>query len=529
MDDKNQMIMQILRDIETEYNVVIIFAVCVGSRASGIHIETSDYDIRFVFVTKDQIKYTLKKNLGTITKFSKDAKYDCQGWDIMKTIELMQQSNSSLVEWLQSPLILIDRFDFRSNSLKIIKQMHTHVSLMYHYYHMAKRNWSDWITDQTDIIFKKYFQIIIPTASLHYIMNEYDKHPDESLQIILNLEELLSKICHDMPEQTYSDILHLIDMKRQSSNTETIKPIQSIHDWFNFQMNRFNEKTSDEKQPDIRLQGIIKLHNKLKNETDKIIAITKVAHHTARSNYLSGISTAMQLLFLIKNPSHSMSDIPQKLIDLINAIDIDDKIKNEIIVLEKSNNETELDCDNITGVNFGHIYNHFIKSGFDFLGKEINSTDDNIYTQLNLSQEMIDGIIASQTKPKRNDIVEFVLKNFINTLWILANNDESSTNIPKDIINKGDKTKTIPNELITLVKSIIAKLKFKTVSESNSVINEWLLSICKSSEPIVNNVRRMVAEIDKINTENRYKKSLVKVSEDQFDNIVIDIIKQIHG
>ena len=48
----------LLESISQENNIKIIFASECGSRAYGLSSNTSDYDIRFIYVHKDKSKYS---------------------------------------------------------------------------------------------------------------------------------------------------------------------------------------------------------------------------------------------------------------------------------------------------------------------------------------------------------------------------------------------------------------------------------------------------------------------------------------
>lgn len=102
--------------------------------------------------------------------------------DILKTIGHLKESNPNILEWLYSPVIYINKYEFKEKCLNIVNKMHTHMSLMYHYYNMAKRNNSDLIEGNDVVINKKYFYVIRPATTLLYIMEKYTSFPDESFE-----------------------------------------------------------------------------------------------------------------------------------------------------------------------------------------------------------------------------------------------------------------------------------------------------------------------------------------------------------
>ena len=84
-------IIKILKDMEMENNMEILYAVESGSRAWGFDNEESDYDIRFIFKRPLKNYISLKNQKETIELMKGD--YDIVGWDIKKTLKLHYKDN----------------------------------------------------------------------------------------------------------------------------------------------------------------------------------------------------------------------------------------------------------------------------------------------------------------------------------------------------------------------------------------------------------------------------------------------------
>src|SRR5574337_738957 len=99
---------EMLSAIEKEYGITVVYAVETGSRMWGFASESSDYDIRFIFVQKQERYLTIGEPLQVITKI--DGIFDLQGFDIIKATKLISQSNPSIIEWIlpQTPHIYKD-------------------------------------------------------------------------------------------------------------------------------------------------------------------------------------------------------------------------------------------------------------------------------------------------------------------------------------------------------------------------------------------------------------------------------------
>ncbi|WP_314243745.1 nucleotidyltransferase domain-containing protein [Empedobacter tilapiae] len=92
-----------LKEIEDKYNIEILFAVESGSRAWGFPSTDSDYDVRFIY--KRKIEDYLKIDpIDDFIDLEIVDELDFKGWDIQKVLRLMLKSNSSINEYLQSPI-----------------------------------------------------------------------------------------------------------------------------------------------------------------------------------------------------------------------------------------------------------------------------------------------------------------------------------------------------------------------------------------------------------------------------------------
>ncbi|WP_060663901.1 nucleotidyltransferase domain-containing protein [Bacillus sp. CHD6a] len=135
-------IKEILTNIELHHNVKILYACEAGSRAYGFATESSDYDIRFIYIAPIKVYLSLMKKEDTIT--NQDDKYDVQGWDLRKALFLAGKSNPSLYEWMLSPIVY-RKLDPAMLSLKnVVLTDYSKKVLGYHYWMMIKNNLQAW-------------------------------------------------------------------------------------------------------------------------------------------------------------------------------------------------------------------------------------------------------------------------------------------------------------------------------------------------------------------------------------------------
>lgn len=101
-------ILDMLRKIESDNSIEIIFACDTGSRALGYSTENSDYDIRFIYIQHSKKYLTIDKNKFTDTiKFNKD-NLDFLGYDIKKALNFCLTSNTALWDMIYSSSVILE-------------------------------------------------------------------------------------------------------------------------------------------------------------------------------------------------------------------------------------------------------------------------------------------------------------------------------------------------------------------------------------------------------------------------------------
>ena len=148
-------IKEILDKLEQYRNIKIIYAVEAGSRAWSLDSTDSDFDIRFVYVLKNTKSYlSLKQPKDVIDGFSDDRLYDWQGWDIMKSLRMLYQTNPSIIEWVYSPIVYLNdtsQCDFVKVARDLLEKQNRIIPLFYHYQSMAKSNFKKHIENNREV------------------------------------------------------------------------------------------------------------------------------------------------------------------------------------------------------------------------------------------------------------------------------------------------------------------------------------------------------------------------------------------
>lgn len=223
-----------LHEIENEKNVEIIFAIESGSRAWGFESTDSDYDVRFVY------KHELKWYLNVLPKrdvieYPIVDIFDYSGWDIRKTLFLLNKSNPVYFEWLRSPIVYIKNEKLYGILLKSSNAYFNNISSIYHYLHMARGNFRSYL--QSDMVkTKKYFYVLRPIMACMWIA-ELDEPPP------MEFEKLLQFVNYS---SDFNEIVfELLERKRSGVELGEEKRIPIINDFIAEKLSYFENHTKD--------------------------------------------------------------------------------------------------------------------------------------------------------------------------------------------------------------------------------------------------------------------------------------------
>ncbi|KIL40248.1 hypothetical protein SD70_14945 [Gordoniibacillus kamchatkensis] len=177
MSDVKQQVLEELRKIEKEENVRILYACESGSRAWGFPSKDSDYDVRFLYVRPVDWYLSIFEKRDVIERPISEM-LDINGWDLRKALNLFRKSNPPLLEWLQSPIVYMENHAIAEQIRWISPFTFSPKSCMFHYLHMAKGNYREYLQgDQVKI--KKYFYVLRPILACEWIEKHNTMPPIE--------------------------------------------------------------------------------------------------------------------------------------------------------------------------------------------------------------------------------------------------------------------------------------------------------------------------------------------------------------
>lgn len=204
----------LLQRIEDQQNVQIVYAHEMGSRVWGWASETSDHDVRFIYLRpiRDYFAITpLSDTISFIDQSDDGIGVDAHGWDITKFARLIAKSNPSAVEWMHTPIVYREDAWPVSTLRTLSRGLYAPYALYQHYYGMAHGHFHKYIqTDETIIDCRKYFHIL---RALYVIsaMSASWNFPPLAIQELLETTEESNEVCHE--------ILELIERRRTTGTT----------------------------------------------------------------------------------------------------------------------------------------------------------------------------------------------------------------------------------------------------------------------------------------------------------------------
>ena len=227
--ERHAQIRRKLDEIARAEGVRILLAVESGSRAWGFHSPDSDYDVRFLYARPVDDYLALQPMRDVIERPIDADDLDVGGWDVSKALKLVSRGNAVVSEWLSSPILYAEDPAFRPLFEPLARdwqQLHGDVA---HYYGLARRQWGSFIEGRAEVRLKKYFYVIRPAVTLHWLREDHLGTPP------MNLPHLLQDV--RLPDATAQALADLQSRKQAAGETVGVGArIPAIDDYVREQM-----------------------------------------------------------------------------------------------------------------------------------------------------------------------------------------------------------------------------------------------------------------------------------------------------
>ena len=200
------LILERLKEIETEYCVTVLFASETGSRAWGFPSPDSDFDVRFIYMHPQDWYLSIDEKRDTIEYLNGDL--DLVGWDIRKSLQLLRKSNAAMFERLQSPIVYLEQTEFRMKLNSMMSDYFSPKAGLHHYLSMAA-NYYKSCEGAEMVKLKSYFYLLRTALASLWIVEKNTVPP-------LLFKELLPLV---KDEAMLEKIAMLLSLKSQKDET----------------------------------------------------------------------------------------------------------------------------------------------------------------------------------------------------------------------------------------------------------------------------------------------------------------------
>lgn len=227
MDDIKQIIDEKLNEIEKRENIKILHCIESGSRAWGFPSPDSDYDVRFIYVRPKEFYLKLEKTRDVI-EWQLDDTLDINGWDLQKVLRLLHNSNPTVFEWNNSPIVYRTTKEWEEIR-KILGEYFDIKSGLYHYLNTAKSNYREYLK-RDSVRLKKYFYVLRPLLACEHIRATQTAPP-----------MLFSELLCYLDKEILPEVENLLELKAVTSELGEGEKIVPINDYIDRKIIEFDE------------------------------------------------------------------------------------------------------------------------------------------------------------------------------------------------------------------------------------------------------------------------------------------------
>lgn len=233
-----------LRGIEEKKRVRILYACETGSRAWGFPSPDSDYDVRFIYMHERDWYLSLSDRKDTIEDL--DGDLDVTGWDLKKSLILLNKSNASLIERFQSPIEYYSMAGMKEDFKSLIEKYYSPIAVFFHHYSLANKFWEE-IKDEKEYKLKSWFYLVRSLLSCNWIVNSNTVLP-------MHIEGLMKY----SPDGVNAELRKLIELKSTVGEKYLHQKDDQLNDWIAGLLNMLELKKSNLSVNEINMEALNK-------------------------------------------------------------------------------------------------------------------------------------------------------------------------------------------------------------------------------------------------------------------------------
>ncbi len=231
-----------LQNLEHQYNIKILYAVESGSRAWGFASTDSDWDVRFIYIHREEWYLSIDDQKDSI-EIMLPNDLDLSGWELRKALKLFRKSNPPLLEWLNSPIVYQEETEVMEQFRGLMAEYFNPKSCLHHYLHMAEGNYKEYLL--RDLVrTKKYFYVLRPVLACQWIERMNIMAPTEFQRLFdSQIEE----------GELRNEIENLLARKRSGDELKEEPKIQVLNEYLDERIQYYKDYVQQfdfKKQPD---------------------------------------------------------------------------------------------------------------------------------------------------------------------------------------------------------------------------------------------------------------------------------------
>jgi len=219
-DEMRTTVLESLTELERRHEVSVLFACESGSRGWGFASPDSDYDVRFVYVHKLPWYLTVEPGRDVVEQ-PISGELDVSGWDLRKALQLLRDSNPTLLEWLRSPIVYREEAAWTARLRELAEQGFSAVRGYHHYVSMAKKNLREHLYGEV-VRYKKYLYVLRPLLAARWIREGRGVPP-------MRFADLVGASALDAA--LVDEIDALLEVKMRAGESATSPRWKGIHDF----------------------------------------------------------------------------------------------------------------------------------------------------------------------------------------------------------------------------------------------------------------------------------------------------------
>ena len=207
-----------LETIEKEQGIRVLFAAEAGSRAAGTHWESSDFDVRFLYL-RPREEYLRLDPLPDTLEYPLEEGWDLCGWDLRKALQQIHKGSPQLFEWLYSPVVYRDR-DFSRRFAPLMAQWFQPRSAAQHYLGRLKTPMK-YIPRDEALVVKHWLYAVQFTLDTQWVIDRRTAPP-------VHYRELMETL---LPREFVPEVERLLRLKSDPRSEPSPQPNRSLWAW----------------------------------------------------------------------------------------------------------------------------------------------------------------------------------------------------------------------------------------------------------------------------------------------------------